>query len=296
MLHFLIILEDSIINNLFGIYEKALEKNISWHQRLLDAKELGFDFVEISIDETDERLSRLDWSKKEREELVKSIFETGIKIPTMCFSGHRRFPMGSKNPETRKKAMELMEKAVIFASDVGIRIIQLAGYDVYYEKGDKETKQLFMEGLKKSLEMAAKYQVMLAIEIMDTPFLNSITKFLEYDKICSSPWLTVYPDLGNLTAWGNDVEDEIRKGIHKITAIHIKDTLAPKEGFEGKFKEVPFGEGCVDFVKCFKLLKELNYNGTFMIEMWSEKVDNPKEHVIKEKKWVLEKMREGGFC
>ena len=70
MLHFLIILEDSIINNLFGIYEKALEKNISWHQRLLDAKELGFDFVEISIDETDERLARLDWTKEQREELV----------------------------------------------------------------------------------------------------------------------------------------------------------------------------------------------------------------------------------
>lgn len=155
-----------IINNLFGIYEKALEKNTSWHQKLSDAKELGFDFVEISIDETDERLSRLDWTKKEREELLISISETGIKIPTMCFSGHRRFPMGSKNPYTRKKAMELMEKAVIFASDIGIRIIQLAGYDVYYEKGDDETKQLFIEGLKKSLEIASKYQVMLAVEIL----------------------------------------------------------------------------------------------------------------------------------
>ena len=57
-----------------------MEKNTSWHQKLLDAKELGFDFVEISIDETDERLARLDWTKDERESLVKSIFETGIKI------------------------------------------------------------------------------------------------------------------------------------------------------------------------------------------------------------------------
>lgn len=286
---------EAIINNLFGIYEKALDKNISWKERLLDAKELGFDFVEISIDETDERLARLDWNKEKKEYLVKSIFETGIKIPTMCFSGHRRFPMGSKNADTRKKAMELMEKAIIFASDIGIRIIQLAGYDVYYEKGDEETKALFIEGLKKSLEMASKYQVMLSIEIMDTPFINSITKFLEYDKICNSPWLTVYPDLGNLTAWGNNVEEEIRKGFNKITAIHIKDTIPPNENFEGKFKEVPFGEGCVDFVKCFKLLKELNYSGTFMIEMWSEKYENYKEYVLKEKNWVLEKMKEGGF-
>ena len=93
-----------------------MDKNISWKERLLDAKELGFDFVEISIDETDERLARLDWNKEKREYLVKSIFETGIKIPTMCFSGHRRFPMGSKNADTRKKAMELMEKAGVIVT------------------------------------------------------------------------------------------------------------------------------------------------------------------------------------
>lgn len=47
-----------------GIYEKALPKNISWQNRLSIAKACGFDFVEISIDETDERLARLDWTKK----------------------------------------------------------------------------------------------------------------------------------------------------------------------------------------------------------------------------------------
>ena len=48
---------------LLGIYEKALPKGITWRKRLMMAKELGFDFVEISIDETDERLSRLDWTQ-----------------------------------------------------------------------------------------------------------------------------------------------------------------------------------------------------------------------------------------
>lgn len=223
------------------------------------------------------------------------ILKTGISIPTMCFSGHRRFPMGSKDKSIRDKALSLMEKAIILSKDIGIRVIQLAGYDVYYEKGDETTKALFIEGLKKSLEMASKYQVMLAIEIMDTPFINSITKFLEYDKVCASPWLTVYPDLGNLTAWGNDVVDEIKKGFHKIVAIHIKDTIPPSGDFSGKFKEVPFGEGCVDFVKCFRTLKELDYKGTFMIEMWTEKSQHPKEDILKVKKWVLEKMKEGGF-
>ncbi|MCR6038440.1 xylulose 5-phosphate 3-epimerase, partial [Salmonella enterica subsp. enterica] len=49
-----------------GIYEKALPAGECWLKRLTLAKELGFDFVEMSVDETDERLSRLDWSREQR--------------------------------------------------------------------------------------------------------------------------------------------------------------------------------------------------------------------------------------
>lgn len=46
-----------------GIYEKALPQNISWAERFALVKKLGFDFMELSIDESDERLARLDWSE-----------------------------------------------------------------------------------------------------------------------------------------------------------------------------------------------------------------------------------------
>jgi L-ribulose-5-phosphate 3-epimerase UlaE len=49
-----------------GIYEKALPKDLSWPERLVLAKSCGFDFVEMSVDETDERLSRLEWSTTQR--------------------------------------------------------------------------------------------------------------------------------------------------------------------------------------------------------------------------------------
>lgn len=52
--------------NPLGICEKALPKDSDWPARLALAKALDFDFVEMSIDETDERLTRLSWSKAER--------------------------------------------------------------------------------------------------------------------------------------------------------------------------------------------------------------------------------------
>lgn len=70
-----------------------------------------------------------------------------------------------------------MTKAIRLARDLGIRTIQLAGYDVYYEEHDEGTQQRFAEGLAWAVEQAAAAQVMLAVEIMDTAFMNSISKW-----------------------------------------------------------------------------------------------------------------------
>ncbi len=56
-----------------GIYEIALPAGEWWLERLRVAKTLGFDFVEMSVDETDERLSRHDWSRAPRLALVESL-------------------------------------------------------------------------------------------------------------------------------------------------------------------------------------------------------------------------------
>ncbi|MBN6362205.1 MULTISPECIES: L-ribulose-5-phosphate 3-epimerase [Providencia] len=278
-----------------GIYEKALPKNSSWLEKLVIAKSAGYDFVEMSVDETDERLARLDWSTSERLEVVKAIQETGIRIPSMCLSGHRRFPFGSHDEATRMMAYSLMEKAIKLAQDLGIRTIQLAGYDVYYEEQDAETIANFEKGMQWVSEIAAASQVMCAVEIMDTPFMNSISKWQTLSDKIRSPWFKVYPDVGNLTAWGNDVEKEFTQGIEHVAAIHLKDTYAVTETCKGQFRDVPFGEGCVDFVNLFKLLKRLNYRGSFLIEMWTEKADEPLIEIIKARHWMEDKMQQAGW-
>ena len=278
-----------------GIYEKALPKGISWQDRLSIAKACGFDFVEISIDETDERLARLDWTAEQRIELVSAIIKTGVTIPSMCLSGHRRFPFGSHDETTRQKAYEIMEKAIRLAVDLGIRTIQLAGYDVYYEEQDEGTLQRFREGMEWATALAAANEVTLAVEIMDTEFMSSISRWKKWDEIIKSPWFTVYPDVGNLSAWNDNVEEELTLGIDKISKIHLKDTYKVTETCKGQFRDVPFGEGCVDFVNVFRILQKLNYRGAFLIEMWTEKSDEPITEIINARRWIEQKMKEGGF-
>lgn len=283
------------MQNLLGIYEKALPLDISWEQRLLLAQSLGFDYVEISIDETDARLDRLT-NQSEINKIRSAIEKSSIPIMSMCFSGHRRFPLGSRDQVVRERSLSLMQSAIDFSVALGIRVIQLAGYDVYYEESGEDTVLLYRENLKKCIKMAERSQVMLAMEIMDTPFMNSISKYMVYDELYQSPWFCVYPDLGNLSAWENDVEKELHFGKHRIVAVHLKDTLAPTKDFAGKFKCVPFGEGCVDFEKCLMTLKINDYRGPFMIEMWSgETSKQPEKEIMAAKDWLLNHLHRAGF-
>ena len=283
-----------IKKNPLGIYEKAIPNDFSWKEKMQAAKAAGFDYIEISIDESDERLARLDWSDQEIDEIRSYMEETGIVIPTMCLSGHRRFPFGSKDEATREKAFEIMEKGIILAQKLGVRCIQLATYDVYYEESDEETKRRFLDGMKKSVEMASRAGVIIAMEIMDTPFVGTILRAMHYIKEIPSPYFKIYPDMGNLTQFSNDVESEFELGIAQTAAIHVKETKP------GVFKNVPFGEGTVRFTDIFKKLKELNYTGMFLIEMWA---DNSRKQTMEEavktikdaRLFVEDKMKKAGM-
>ena len=48
---------DSMGKYTLGLYEKSMPNTLSFAEKLLCAKECGFDYLEISIDETDEKLS-----------------------------------------------------------------------------------------------------------------------------------------------------------------------------------------------------------------------------------------------
>jgi L-ribulose-5-phosphate 3-epimerase len=268
-----------------GLYEKSMPSFLTWREKLKAAKEAGYDFVEMSIDETDEKLARLDMTKEERFRLVRMMYEVGIPIRTMCLSGHRRYPLGSSDETVCDRAMEIMEKAIGLADDLGIRIIQLAGYDVYYEKSTPETVKRFEENLKKAVLLAAKAGVMLGFETMETEFMNTVQKSDKYVSKINSSYLNVYPDSGNITnaavEYHTDVLEDLKSGAGHLVAMHLKESVP------GKFREIPFGTGHVDFeimihtawkLKIRKYVTEFWYTGN---ELWKAELMNVNHRMAK---------------
>ena len=249
------------MNYTLGLYEKAMPENFSLGEKLSCAKKHGFDFVELSIDESDKKLSRLDWGKNEIKDLKLKADETGIYFKSICLSAHRKYPLGSENPETARKSVEILKKAVLFAYNSGIRIIQLAGYDVYYEKSNEKTRENFYENLKICVDFAAMYGVMLAFETMETPFMNTTKKAMTHIRRVKSPYLQLYPDIGNITNAVPDAVRDLQSGRGHIAAAHLKETRP------GVYRDLYYGEGEVNFPAA---IRELMRQGVrlYTAEFW----------------------------
>lgn len=251
-----------------GLYEKAMPGTMTIGEKMECAKECGYDYVELSVDETDEKLARLDWTKEERLALVKEMYRVGLPLRSMCLSGHRKYPFGAKDPEVRKRGMEIMEKAIDLADDLGIRTIQLAGYDAYYEKDQWEgSRQAFLENLTKATEMAAAKGISMGFETMETPFMNTVWKSMFYVNHIDNPWLGVYPDCGNLTnaavADGSSVTDDLYSGRGHVIAMHLKATKP------GLFRDMVFDDPTshVDFEADIARAWSLGVR-RYVTEMW----------------------------
>ena len=233
-----------------GLYEKSMPVTLTWCEKLTAAKDAGFDYVEMSIDETDEKLARLGMKAEEMDEIRTAMRRTGVMFGSICLSGHRKYPLGDPDPVKQTRGMEIMENAIDFAVALGIRTIQLAGYDVYYDEGTEETRAAFVGNLRVAAQMAARGGVQLGFETMETAFMDTVEKAMYYVDIVRSPYLGVYPDSGNLTnaslIYGKSGLEDMETGRGHIIALHLKESVP------GKYREIPFGTGHVDFAAVAK--------------------------------------------
>ncbi|MCD7766836.1 MAG: L-ribulose-5-phosphate 3-epimerase [Lachnospiraceae bacterium] len=248
-----------------GLYEKAMPSDLSWKEKLLAAKDAGFDYVELSIDATEDKIERIYMPKAERLEMIRTMYETELPIRTMCVSALTKYALGSEDAALCARGMEILEKSVELAEDLGIRVVMIPGYDVYYEPSTLETKHRFLENLKKGVQIAEKAGVILGLETMENDFMNTVEKAMKYVVLCGSNYLKVYPDIGNLTnaavRYQSDVLEDLELGRSNITSLHLKETKPDV------YREVPYGTGHVNFEAAIAKTWEMGVR-RYVTEFW----------------------------
>jgi L-ribulose-5-phosphate 3-epimerase len=271
-----------------GVYEKSMPNSLALGEKLQAARAAGYDFIELSVDETEEKIARLDWNDEKISEVLESEREAGLKFESICFSAQRKYPLGSCLEGAEQAAMTLLGKTIALAMKMGIRIIQLQGYDCYYnETTSSSTKERFFRNLRNGAMLAAQYGVTLGMETMENGFMNTVEKAMYYVDEIDSPYLQVYPDIGNISNATEYVCRDIRTGRGHIVSGHLKETVP------GKFREIPYGSGQVDFPSAISALYEGGVR-RFVAEFWYDRSGNWMD-VIKENREFLDRQFQAAF-
>lgn len=247
-----------------GIYEKALRWSGDWDRFFRDARDAGFSFVDLSVDETPERRARLEWSADERAAVRRAAAAQGVQLGGLCLSVHRGVGPGSADPEVRAEADRIFVQGIELCRDLGIPVLQVAGYYAYYEPAGPEQRGHYVAALRRAIPHAARAGVLLGIENVDGTDVTSISRGMNIVREIDSPWLQLYPDVGNIAEQQLDELEELRAGRGHMLALHLKDVRV------GEPRRVPMGEGIADFPKAFAELAEQGWSGRMMIEMWND--------------------------
>lgn len=266
----------------FGIYEKALRPS-PWEKLFADVAAAGYPYFEISLDESDERLQRLEWGAGQIAEVRRAAAQNGVKVFSACFSGHRRFPLGSADPETERRAIHMLKQGIHLCAELDVRILQIAGYDVFYEPHSPDTARRYEQNLATGAQYAARFGVMLAIEPVEV-FLTSVENTLEVVRRINSPWLQVYPDISNMESLGIDPLSQLERGVGHMVALHVRDSLPDF------FYNVELGSGTIDFVSVFRKLDEIGYSGPLIVEMWNQEAPDCLQIITGARRFLLDKI------
>lgn len=273
-----------------GIYEKALRWNGDWDALFADARRAGFSFVDLSVDETPERRARLEWPQETRATVRAAAARQGVQLGGICLSIHRAVGPGSADPAVRAEADRIFAEGIDLCHDLGIPVLQVAGYYAYYEPADPGQRGRYVESLRRAIPRAARAGVLLGIENVDGNDVTSISRGMNIVREIDSPWLQMYPDVGNIAEQQLDETEELHSGKGHMLAIHLKDVRV------GEPRRVPMGEGIANFPKAFTELARQRWSGRMMIEMWNDDAPDSVERCVQARLTVERWLRDAGIA
>lgn len=217
-----------------GIYEKAFPDGMSMLDMFRIAKSEGYDFFELSVDRTEERILRL-YDTSFQQDLEDAILKGGFTVGTVVLSALSTYTLGHPDTKIRERGMDIFHHAIDFASRFGIRIVQIPACDVpKFDTCTDESNHQFLNNLLHLVEYAAKQGVHVGLENMENDYMDTIQKCMAAIHFVNSPYFQLYSDVGNITnALKNDIYEilhDMQSGAGHLLSLHLKEVRPGKYG------------------------------------------------------------------
>jgi len=234
-------------------------------KEIAEIGEMGFDYVEVTMDPPEALPQKILGQKR-------GILETLDRYRMGAMAHLPTFVWTSDLYESLRKA-SLQENflALEASAELGIeKVVLHPGFITGLGKFvlDK-AKEYAMESLEAILKKAVNLNITLCIENM-FPQAHFLSQPYEFQAVFNSfPELRLTLDVGhaNLGGGKNRSSEFIRLHGYRIGHLHVNDNFGKEDS------HLPIGAGIIDFERILRELKEVQYDETTTLEVFSKDRD-----------------------
>lgn len=252
----------------YWMFEGGLEAAKPIAEAMQEAKELGFEAIELAIGS--KGVLTENATQAECEDILATAQNIGIEISSLASGESWGCSPTANDAETKEKIIDFTRKALQITKWLGtdaylfvpgavdvffLPDAEVISYDICYERA--------IEAVQHLLPSAQETGVSICIENVWNKFLLSPLEMRDFIDSFNSQMIGAYFDVGNVLLTGYP-DHWIRILGERIKRVHVKDfklSVGTAEGF------VDLLEGDVDFEAVKKALADVGYDGYVTAEL-----------------------------
>lgn len=244
---------------------------------------------------------------KDPEVLKKALELRGVEICNQWFSSFlitKPFEEVEKEFRAQLTFLKAMGAKVIGASEQSYSVQGQMDTPVFghkYEMNDEEW-DTFCAGMNKLGKIAKEeYGIALTFHHHMGTVVQSLAEVDRMMENTDPEYVSLLFDTGHFTYCGEDPLEVVKKYVHRIKHVHLKD-IRPEVVEQVKKENMSFlagvragaftipGDGCINYDPIFKVLEDAGYEGYMVVEAEQDPAKaNPLEYAIRARKFIAEK-------
>ena len=244
---------------------------------------------------------------KDPEVLKKALELRGVEICNQWFSSFlitKPFEEVEKEFRAQLAFLKAMGAKVIGASEQSYSVQGQLDTPIFghkYEMNDQEW-DTFCTGMNKLGKIAKEeYGIALTFHHQMGTVVQSLAEVDRMMENTDPEYVSLLFDTGHFTYCGEDPLEVVKKYVHRIKHVHLKD-IRPEVVEQVKKENMSFlagvragaftipGDGCINYDPIFKVLEEAGYEGYMVVEAEQDPAKaNPLEYAIRARKFIAEK-------
>ena len=244
---------------------------------------------------------------KDTKVLKHALDLRGVEICNQWFSAFlitKPFEEVEKEFRAQLAFLKAMGAKVIGASEQSYSVQGQLDTPIFghkYEMNDEEW-DTFCTGMNKLGKIAKEeYGIALTFHHHMGTVVQSLAEVDRMMENTDPEYVSLLFDTGHFTYCGEDPLEVVKKYVHRIKHVHLKD-IRPEVVEQVKKENMSFlagvragaftipGDGCINYDPIFKVLEDAGYEGYMVVEAEQDPAKaNPLEYAIRARKFIAEK-------